>query len=61
MQLLGYIEAVSETAAIDRAAVLFSLDDKRRKRGGQSEGGEGEDLTCRMISPSGSGSAQPGL
>jgi hypothetical protein len=32
MQLLGSVEAVSEAAAIERAAVLFSLDDKRRKR-----------------------------
>ena len=32
MQLLGYIEAVSEAAAIERAVVLFSLDDERRKR-----------------------------
>jgi hypothetical protein len=32
MQLLGYIEAVSEAAAIERAVILFSLDDERRKR-----------------------------
>jgi hypothetical protein len=32
MQLLGVIEAVSETAAIERAVVLYSLDDNRRKR-----------------------------
>jgi hypothetical protein len=32
MQLLGYIEAVSEATAIERAVVLFSLDDERRKR-----------------------------
>jgi hypothetical protein len=32
MQLLGYIEAVSEAAAIERAVVLFALDDGRRKR-----------------------------
>ena len=32
MQLLGYIEAVNEAAAIERAVVLFTLDDKRRKR-----------------------------
>jgi hypothetical protein len=32
MQLLGYIEAVSEAAALERAVVLFSLDDAQRKR-----------------------------
>jgi hypothetical protein len=32
MQSLGVIEAVSEAAAIERAVVLFALDDKRRKR-----------------------------
>ena len=32
MQLLGFIEAVSEAAAADRAIVLFGLDDERRKR-----------------------------
>jgi hypothetical protein len=32
MTLLGYIEAVSEAAALERAVVLFSLDDERRKR-----------------------------
>ena len=32
MHLLGYIEAVSEAAAIERAVVLFALDDERRKR-----------------------------
>jgi hypothetical protein len=32
MQSLGTIEAVSETAAIERAVVLFALDDDRRKR-----------------------------
>jgi hypothetical protein len=32
MQLLGYLEAVSEPAAIERAVVLFNLDDERRKR-----------------------------
>jgi hypothetical protein len=32
MQLLGVIEAVNEAAAIERAVVLFSLDDARRKR-----------------------------
>jgi hypothetical protein len=32
MQMLGYIEAVDEAAAIERAVVLFSLDNERRKR-----------------------------
>jgi hypothetical protein len=32
MQMLGYIEASTEAAAIERAVVLFSLDDERRKR-----------------------------
>jgi hypothetical protein len=32
MTLLGYIEAVNEAAAIERAIVLFSLDAERRKR-----------------------------
>jgi hypothetical protein len=32
MQLLGYLEAVTEAAAIERAVMLFSLDDERRKR-----------------------------
>jgi hypothetical protein len=32
MQLLGYLEAVNEAAAIEQAVVLFSLDDERRKR-----------------------------
>ena len=32
MQMLGSIEAVSEAAAIERAVVLFALDDERRKR-----------------------------
>ena len=32
MQLLGYIEVVDETAAIERAVVLFAIDDERRKR-----------------------------
>jgi hypothetical protein len=32
MQSLGTIEAVSEAAAIERAVVLFALDDERRKR-----------------------------
>jgi hypothetical protein len=31
MQLLGWVEAVDEAAAIERAVVLFSLDDERRK------------------------------
>ena len=29
---MGYLEAVSEEAAIERAVVLFSLDAERRKR-----------------------------
>jgi hypothetical protein len=32
MQLLGYIETATEPAAIERAVVLFSLDDAKRKR-----------------------------
>jgi hypothetical protein len=32
LQHLGVIEAVDEAAAIERAVVLFSLDDARRKR-----------------------------
>jgi len=32
MQLLGFVEAVSEAAALERAVVLFSLDDGKRKR-----------------------------
>ncbi len=32
MQHLGYVEAVSEAAAIEAAAVLFGLNDERRKR-----------------------------
>jgi hypothetical protein len=32
MQLFGTLEAVSEAAAIERAVVLFALDDERRKR-----------------------------
>jgi hypothetical protein len=32
MQLLGYLGAVTEAAAIERAVMLFSLDDERRKR-----------------------------
>jgi hypothetical protein len=32
MQMLGSIEAVNEAAAIERAVVLFSIDNERRKR-----------------------------
>jgi hypothetical protein len=32
MQLLGYVEGVSEPAAIEAAVVLFSLDDRTRRR-----------------------------
>ena len=32
MQSLGWVEAVSEAAAIERAVVLFALNDERRKR-----------------------------
>jgi hypothetical protein len=32
LQLLGYLEAVSEGAAIDAAVALFNLDDQKRKR-----------------------------
>ena len=32
MQSLGVIEALSEAAAIERAVVLFALNDERRKR-----------------------------
>lgn len=32
MQLLGFVEAAIEAAAIERVVVLFSLDDARRKR-----------------------------
>lgn len=32
MQSLGVIDAVTEAAAIDRAVVLFSLDDQKRAR-----------------------------
>jgi hypothetical protein len=32
MQTLGWIEAVDEPAAIERAVALFSLDDARRRR-----------------------------
>jgi hypothetical protein len=32
MQLLGVIEAVGEAAAIERAVVLFGLDDVKRRR-----------------------------
>jgi hypothetical protein len=29
-QMLGYVEAMNEAAALERAAVPFSLDDARR-------------------------------
>jgi hypothetical protein len=32
MQLLGFVEAVSEPAAIEAAVVVFSLDDQKRRR-----------------------------
>jgi hypothetical protein len=32
MQLLGYLEAVSEATAIERAVSLFGLDDQKRMR-----------------------------
>jgi hypothetical protein len=32
MELLGTVEAVSEAAAIEKAVVLFGLDDHKRKR-----------------------------
>ena len=32
LRLLGYIEAVSEAAAIERAVVPFPLDEERSKR-----------------------------
>ena len=32
MTFLGYIEAATEMAAIEKAVVLFSLDNERRKR-----------------------------
>jgi hypothetical protein len=32
MQHLGYVEAVSEAAAIEAAVALFGLNDERRKR-----------------------------
>jgi hypothetical protein len=32
MQLLGFLEAVNEPAAIEAAVVLFSLDDQKRRR-----------------------------
>jgi hypothetical protein len=32
MQLLGFVEAVSEPAAIEAAIALFGLNDERRKR-----------------------------
>jgi hypothetical protein len=39
MQLLGSIEAVSEAAAIERAVVLFALDDERSQAaGGEAKG-----------------------
>jgi ABC-type branched-subunit amino acid transport system substrate-binding protein len=39
MQMLGWVEAVDEAAAIERAVVLFSLDDARRKRLASTCGG----------------------
>jgi hypothetical protein len=32
MKLLGFVEAATEMAVIERAVVLFSLDSERRKR-----------------------------
>jgi hypothetical protein len=32
MHLLGFVEAVSESAAIEAAVVLFGLDDQKRRR-----------------------------
>jgi hypothetical protein len=32
MQLLGFVEAVSEPAAIETAVALFKLDDQKRRR-----------------------------
>jgi hypothetical protein len=32
MQLLGFVEAVSELAAIETAVALFGLDDQKRRR-----------------------------
>jgi hypothetical protein len=32
MQLLGFVEAVSEPAAIESAVALFGLDDQKRRR-----------------------------
>jgi hypothetical protein len=32
LQLLGFVEAVSEPAAIEAAVALFSLDDQKRRR-----------------------------
>jgi hypothetical protein len=32
MQLLGFVEAVSEPAAIESVVVLFGLDDQKRRR-----------------------------
>ena len=32
MEMLGYVEAVSEAAAIEAAVALFRLDDQKRRR-----------------------------
>ncbi len=32
MQLLGFVEAVSEPAAVEAAVAVFSLDDQKRRR-----------------------------
>ena len=32
MQLLGFVEATAEPAAIEAAVALFGIDDERRKR-----------------------------
>ena len=32
MQLLGFVEAVNEPAAIEAAIMLFGLNDERRRR-----------------------------
>jgi hypothetical protein len=32
MQLLGFVEAVSEPAAIESAVALFALDEQKRRR-----------------------------
>jgi hypothetical protein len=32
MQIVGYVEALDEPAAIEQAVFLFSLDAERRKR-----------------------------